>query len=289
MFNSKKSKSILISVILVVLFFIGVSNSTDSENQKGNEITSQLETTSSEKITSDDNFIPENPDEPTSTEKNSQDLVTLNNIPEFNGKAYIILNNNIPEFTASEITENAFESYASLDSLGRCGVAFACLGKETMPKSERGDIGMIKPSGWHTQKYDCVDGKYLYNRCHLIGFQLSGENANEKNLITGTRYLNIKGMLPFENMVADYIKETSNHVMYRVTPIFEKDNLLCTGVQIEGYSVEDNGDGICFNVFAYNAQPSVKLNYKNGESYLLAEPSTQRKQLQQQKQNRKSY
>ena len=168
----------------------------------------------------------------------------------------------------------AFEDYGELDSLGRCTRAVACLGTETMPTEERGEIGMIKPSGWKTKKYDCVDGKYLYNRCHLIGFQLSGENANEKNLITGTRELNISGMLPFENLVADYIKETNNHVMYRVTPLFKGNNLLCNGVQIEAFSVEDNGKGVSFNVFCYNAQPSIKINYETGESYLLATTTT---------------
>lgn len=202
-------------------------------------------------------------------------VVSVNNIPEYSGKAYITLNNNKPEFSEREITTKAFEDYTTLDNLGRCGVAFACLGRETMPTEERGEIGMIKPSGWHLKKYDCVDGKYLYNRCHLIGFQLSGENANERNLVTGTRYLNIEGMLPFENMVADYIKETNNHVMYRVTPVFEEDNLLCKGVKMEAYSVEDSGKGICFNVFCYNAQPSIKINYETGESYLLATTTAQ--------------
>ena len=153
-----------------------------------------------------------------------------------------------------------------MDSLGRCGVCVASVGKDLMPTTERGSIGSVKPTGWHTVKYDNVDGKYLYNRCHLIGYQLSGENANVKNLITGTRYLNIKGMLPFENMVADYVKETNNHVLYRATPIFEGDNLLANGVLLEGYSVEDNGDGICFNVFCYNVQPDININYANGES-----------------------
>ncbi len=203
----------------------------------------------------------------------TEQIFSVSNIPEYSGEAYITLNNNKPEFTSAEITEKAFESYTNLDSRGRCGVAFACLGRETMPTEERGEIGMIKPSGWHLKKYDCVDGKYLYNRCHLIGFQLSAENANDKNLITGTRYLNIQGMLPFENMVADYIKETNNHVMYRVTPIFEGENLLCKGVKMEGYSVEDNGKGVCFNVFCYNAQPSVKIDYETGESCLIVKPT----------------
>lgn len=200
-------------------------------------------------------------------------VISENDIPDYSGKPYVTLNNNKPEFTESEITSKAFEKYSDLDFLGRCGVAFACLGIETMPTEERGEIGMIKPSGWHLKKYDCVDGKYLYNRCHLIGFQLSGENANERNLITGTRYLNIDGMLPFENMVADYIDETNNHVMYRVTPVFEGNNLLCKGVKMEGYSVEDNGAGICFNVFCYNAQPSIKIDYETGESVLIVKPT----------------
>lgn len=201
-------------------------------------------------------------------------LISKDNIPEYTGNPYIVLNSNIPDFIETEITTEAFEDYGELDSLGRCTRAVACLGTETMPTEERGEIGMIKPSGWKTKKYDCVDGKYLYNRCHLIGFQLSGENANKKNLITGTRELNIAGMLPFENLVADYIKETNNHVMYRVTPLFEGNNLLCNGVQIEAFSVEDNGKGISFNVFCYNAQPSIKINYETGESYLLATTTT---------------
>ncbi len=194
---------------------------------------------------------------------------TVLDVPEFYGMAYIPINDNVPTFTDAEITTTAFENYSELDYLSRCGVATACIGREIMPTEERGAIGMVKPTGWHTVKYDIVDGKYLYNRCHLIGYQLTGENANEQNLITGTRFLNIEGMLPFEDMVADYIKETGNHVMYRVTPIFEKHNLLCNGVQMEGYSVEDNGEGICFNIFAYNAQPQVEINYLNGESALI--------------------
>lgn len=206
----------------------------------------------------------------TTTEKEKTEQIgsksEVDSIPKYSGVAYVVLNGNEPSFTKSEITDKFFESYSSLDSLGRCGVAFACLGRETMPTDERGSIGQVKPSGWHTVKYDCVDGKYLYNRCHLIGFQLSGENANVKNLITGTRYLNIEGMLPFENMVADYIKETNNHVMYRVTPIFEGGNLVAGGVQMEAYSVEDNGDGICFNVYCYNVQPGVEIDYRDGTS-----------------------
>ena len=187
-------------------------------------------------------------------------------IPEYNGKAYVELNGNNPEFKSKEITDKSFEKYGSLDSLGRCTVCVASVGKEIMPTEKRGEIGMVKPTGWRTAKYDFVDGKYLYNRCHLIGYQLTGENANEKNLITGTRYLNVTGMLPFEDMVADYVKETSNHVMYRVTPIFEGNNLVAKGVKMEGYSVEDKGEGISFNVFCYNVQPGVDINYMNGKN-----------------------
>ncbi len=190
----------------------------------------------------------------------------VDNIPEFIGEPYIVINDNVPELSSDQADRAYFENYAPLDSLGRCGVAFACLGLETMPTEDRGEIGQVKPSGWKTAKYDCVDGKYLFNRCHLVGFQLSGENANERNLITGTRYMNVQGMLPFENMVADYIKETGNHVLYRVTPIFKGDELVARGVQMEALSVEDEGEGICFNVYCYNNQPGVKLNYATGDS-----------------------
>lgn len=193
---------------------------------------------------------------------------TLADIPEFSDEPYVILNDNKPYFTDDMMSDKAYEFYSELDDLGRCGYVMACVGTEIMPTEERGEIGMVKPTGWHTVKYDNVDGKYLYNRCHLIGYQLSGENANRKNLITGTRYLNIEGMLPFENLIAEYVEETNNHVLYRVTPIFEGDNLLATGVQMEGYSVEDNGEEICFNVFAYNAQPGITINYATGESSL---------------------
>lgn len=181
--------------------------------------------------------------------------------------AYYEINNNIPSFTESEITEVAFEKYSELDALGRCGVAVACIGTEIMPEGERESIGQVKPSGWQISKYDFVDGKYLYNRCHLIGYQLTGENANEKNLITGTRYMNTEGMLPFENMVAEYVKETGNHVMYRVTPEFEGANLVAKGVHMEAYSVEDMGKGVSFNVFCNNIQPGVVIDYSNGNNF----------------------
>ena len=197
-----------------------------------------------------------------------KDKITLNNLPAYSGEAYVELNDNVPSFSKNDMTSKAFEKYSELDALDRCGAAYANVCKETMPTEERGNIGMIKPSGWHTVKYDNVDGKYLYNRCHLIGYQLTAENANEKNLITGTRYLNIEGMLPFENMIADYIDETDNHVLYRVTPIFKGDNLLASGVQMEAYSVEDKGKGVSFNVYCYNVQPGIEINYSDGTSRL---------------------
>ena len=201
----------------------------------------------------------------TRANKSNNDL-NLTDIPNFEGEAYVVLNDNIPEFQNTELTTDSYEYYSELDHLGRCGYAMACIGLDLMPTEERGSIGQVKPSGWQTVKYDSVDGKYLYNRCHLIGYQLTGENANEQNLITGTRYLNVEGMLPFENMVADYIKETGNHVIYRVQPIFLGDDLVASGVQIEAYSVEDSGAGICFNVYAYNAQPGITIDYATGES-----------------------
>ena len=201
-------------------------------------------------------------------ENNTEVKASIKSIPEYTEYAYCIINDNNPFFTEEEITDSSFEQYGEIDSLSRCTECVASIGKDLMPTEERGQIGSIKPTGWNYAKYDFVDGKYLYNRCHLIGYQLTGENANEKNLITGTRYLNVKGMLPFENMVADYIKETENHVMYRVTPIFDEDNLVASGVLMEGYSVEDNGEGIKYCVYCYNVQPGVEIDYKTGESKL---------------------
>ncbi len=192
--------------------------------------------------------------------------INISDIPEYQEKIYIEINNNKPYFTEEDYTKESFEKYSNLDELGRCGVAFANISKEIMPKEgeERESISNVKPTGWIQEKYD---GEYLYNRCHLIGYQLSGENDNELNLITGTRYFNVEGMLPFENKVADYIEENQeNHVLYRVTPVFEKDNLLAKGVEIEAYSVEDNGEGVCFNVFIYNVEPGININYATGES-----------------------
>lgn len=199
---------------------------------------------------------------------NNNSYVSIDAIPAYDGKAYVAVNNNEPFFTDSDMTTTAFENYSDLDSLGRCGVAYANICRDIMPTEERGKIGMIKPSGWHTVKYDVIKDRYLYNRCHLIGYQLAGENANPKNLITGTRYLNVEGMLPFENLVADYVNNTGNHVLYRVTPMFSGSNLVANGVLIEAKSVEDNGGGILFNVYCYNVQPGVGINYENGDSWL---------------------
>lgn len=195
-------------------------------------------------------------------------IMEVEAIPLYKDRPYVAINNNQPTFSEQDLTDTSFEYYSELDELGRCGIAIANVGKDIMPDKARGSIGQVKPTGWHSVKYDGVDGKYLYNRCHLIGYQLSGENANERNLVTGTRYMNVEGMLPFENMVADYVKESGNHVLYRVIPVYYKKELLVRGVQIEALSVEDKGEAISFNVFVYNVQPNIIINYQNGESKL---------------------
>lgn len=192
--------------------------------------------------------------------------VSSDNIPDFSGNMTVAVDNNDPDFTSKDLTTKSYESYSRLDSEGRCQVVEACVGKDIMPKGKRGAIGMVKPTGWHTAKYDNVDGKYLYNRCHLIAYQLTGENANNKNLITGTRSFNVDGMLPYEEMVGDYVRETGNHVLYRVTPVFDGDDLVAKGVQMEAMSVEDKGEDIKFNVFVYNVQDGVKIDYESGDS-----------------------
>ncbi len=269
--KNNKNSIIIAIVVVLVLTLLGCLGS-------GDEASPGTALGQSEAINTTEELFVESFAEDAETDTSESEATTeeatkelgVNNLkgdlPQYEGKPYVAVNGNEPEFTSDEITDKYFEIYEPLDRYGRCTVAFACLGKETMPTEERGAIGSVKPSGWHTVKYDCVDGKYLYNRCHLIGFQLSGENANKRNLITGTRYMNVEGMLPFENMVADYIQETDNHVMYRVTPIFEGDDLVAKGVQIEAYSVEDEGDGICFNVFCFNVQPGVVIDYATGES-----------------------
>ena len=197
-----------------------------------------------------------------------QTSFSLDSISPYSGEPYVVISDNQPNFTLEDFTLEPFEEYSPLDHLGRCGVAYANICIELMPTEARGEIGMVKPSGWQTVKYDIVDGKYLYNRCHLIGFQLAGENANERNLITGTRYMNVDGMLPFENLVADYVEDTGNHVLYRVTPIYNGNDLVAYGVLMEAISVEDEGEGICFCVFVYNAQPGITIDYATGNNWL---------------------
>ena len=198
----------------------------------------------------------------TSTEKS----VSSDDIQDYSGKMTVVVDENQPDFTSKDLTKKSYESYSNLDSEGRCQTAQACIGKDIMPKEERGAIGMVKPSGWHTVKYSNVDGKYLYNRCHLIAYQLTGENANRKNLITGTRSFNVDGMLPYEEMVGNYVRETGNHVLYRVTPVFEEDNLVAKGVEMEAMSVEDKGEDLKFHVFVYNVQDGIRIDYETGES-----------------------
>lgn len=245
----KKLRKFVIIIVLLIAAFLGYEVKT-TDLSSGSDLLSQVI-----------EWIP-------SGDTAEQGSIDLSNIPEYNGEPYIAVNGNVPFFEDTEVTATSFEKYSDLDNLGRCGVAMASVGQDIMPTEERGSIGQIKPAGWHTVKYDCVDGKYLYNRCHLLGYQLTGENANERNLITGTRYLNVDGMLPFENMVADYVMETGNHVMYRVTPIYTGNNLVADGVLMEGYSAEDQGEGITFCVYVYNVQPGVRIDYATGDSSL---------------------
>ena len=271
--NSNKLLALFLSLLMVVSL---AGCNLDSTGISDNSQASVPDTVSDSQAVTDrassDN--PTETTEPTTESKPSgvgnitATPVEPSGIAAYSGKAYAVINDNQPNFSASELSTAGYEKYSELDSLGRCGVALASCGKDTMPgaNEERGSISSIKPSGWVQAKYDGISGGYLWNRCHLIGWQLSAENANRKNLITGTRYMNIEGMLPFENMVADYVKETDQHVMYRVTPVFEGDNLLAAGVLMEGKSVEDNGEGVLFCVFAYNVQPGVSIDYATGES-----------------------
>lgn len=266
----KLPKTFLPLLLAILICFTGCSGTTADTNNVQDSTASTV-TTSSEESSQEEETQTSTKDNQTIENTQAIDLTT---IPAFSGEPYVSINDNIPAFTDANLTTTSFETYSDLDSLGRCGIAYACIGTDLMPTEERGSIGQVKPSGWHTVKYDCVDGKYLYNRCHLIGYQLTAENANESNLITGTRYLNVEGMLPFENMVADYIKETGNHVLYRVTPIFDGNNLVASGVQMEAKSVEDNGEGILFNVYCYNAQPGVGIDYATGDSWLNSTTET---------------
>lgn len=259
----RKSSLLLSLVLIIAIVLCGCTSVQNTESNNDNvEISKQMESTSAEPLKTSESTdkIEEN------NKLSSTNTFDMSNVPQYSGKAYVPVNDNIPFFSAEDLTTESFEKYSPLDSLGRCGVAYANIGTDIMPTEERGSIGMVKPSGWKSIRYENVDGKYLYNRCHLIGYQLSAENANTSNLITGTRYLNIQGMLPFENMVADYVKETDKHVLYRVTPIFEGNNLVASGVLMEGYSVEDNGAGICYNVYCYNVQPGIMIDYLTGDS-----------------------
>lgn len=268
-----KIKGLLVYLTLIALLFSGCSQ--DISTYSDNTEVTQAVTKSNSATKSDSKKPKKKSGKNTSSKKNksskrttksSKSSFSYKNVPKYKNKPYVAINNNEPFFKKNELKGKSFEKYSKLDYLGRCGVAEASIGTDLMPSEKRGSISQVKPTGWHSVRYNFVDGKSLYNRCHLIGYQLSGENANERNLITGTRYLNVDGMLPFENMVADYVKETKNHVMYRVTPVFVGNELVARGVLMEGYSVEDDGDGICFNVFCYNAQPNVKINYATGES-----------------------
>ena len=278
--KQKRAFTALAAMLAVCFIIVGIGSCSEKASSDPSGPPAQVSTVESTNTPDDtqEQTVTEEPSiAPTETEPQPTETATitpveptidLSSIPAFSGDPYVVINNNEPGFTDAELTTTSFETYSDLDSLGRCGVAYANIGTDLMPTEERGSIGQVKPSGWHTVKYDCVDGKYLYNRCHLIGYQLTAENANTKNLITGTRYLNVEGMLPFENMVADYIKETGNHVLYRVTPIFDGDNLVANGVLMEAKSVEDDGEGILFNVYCYNVQPGVSIDYATGDSTL---------------------
>ena len=264
----KKVRKGLLSIILALVLALLIPGCSSETNVSSDETVQQTEQPAgpSQETNVDNSDIEDETNGKSENEASVQDTVTLSSIHDYAGEPYVELAGNVPGFTVEELTTQSFESYSPLDNLGRCQTAYACLGQDLMPTEDRDSISDVKPSGWHTYEYDFVDGGYLYNRCHLIGFQLTAENANERNLITGTRYLNVEGMLPFENMVADYIKETGNHVMYRVTPVFDGENLVADGVTMEAYSVEDEGEGISFHVFCYNVQPGVTIDYATGKS-----------------------
>lgn len=250
--QSKKKQSVYAAIIIVLLVLCVSTAAVMLYLRDSNEIVSEIENIKNEATI-------------------SQSLVQLepDSISEFSGNDYVVLNDNVPLFTETDIDLINGEYYSPLDSLGRCGVVYAQIDQTMMPTAEREAIGMIKPSGWQTIKYpDVISDLYLYNRCHLIAYALTGQNANEQNLITGTRYMNISGMLPFENLVIDYLEETNNHVLYRVTPFFKGNELIARGVEMEALSVEDGGEGLCFHVFVYNYQPGIEIDYMTGDSRL---------------------
>lgn len=266
MMKQRKWMALLLTVLMSMGIVTGCGALDDAgvdQNDKfTNSAASEQSTEAAEEVVNNDNAV---------DIATTADVFVPEQVPSYTGAAFTVVHNNVPYFTKADLITESYETYAPLDGLGRCGVATACVGKDIMPTEKRGSIGQVKPSGWRMAKYDNVDGKYLYNRCHLIGYQLTGENANECNLITGTRYLNMEGMLPFENMVADYVKETGNHVLYRVTPVFSGNDLVANGVLMEAYSVEDKGEGICYCVYAYNVQPGIGIDYATGESRLADE------------------
>ena len=269
----KKSIFLLVSILIYFLIISGCEQKSaiksDIEQQTESTATTESTTSSFSAVTTTE--VPTTVEKTTPTVANPH-TIQLDDIPPYSGTAYIEINGNSPFFTPDDYTTSSYEYYSDLDSLGRCGVASACVGKDLLPTEKRGAIGMVKPSGWHTVRYDdLINDKYLYNRCHLIAYELSGENANEKNLITGTRYMNIEGMLPFENRVHDYVENTGNHVLYRSTPIFEGNDLVANGVLLEGFSVEDSGSGISFCVYCYNVQPGIEIDYVTGDSHVAAE------------------
>lgn len=272
-YKKKKNKILKIAVIAILLGVFAIKNIDKIKKGLPNEpvIKRKGMKQNTEKVKETEIVNPSERKEMSQADNsNSVTSVDLNQIPDFDGvTTFVAINNHIPTFTdedKAKARSGSFEYYSELDTLGRVGIATANLGKETMPQKgeKRGPIGHVKPSGWQSLKFDNVDGKYLYNRSHLIGWQLSAENDNEKNLATGTRFFNVDGMLPFENLVADYIKNTGNHVLYRVTPIFEGDELVMRGLQMEAYSVEDDGAGVSYNVFVYNAQPGIYIDYLTG-------------------------
>ncbi len=252
--NKKKFKTILCGSITALCLFLTSCGSLQILQGSGNQDSDRVNQTTTETTFASTGQI--------------ESVDTLEEVPEYTGQPYVEINDNEPTFTEDELTADSYEEYSPLDELGRCQTAEACVGEDLMPTQKRESISSVKPTGWVNKEYDGIDGGYLYNRCHLIGFQLTGENANERNLITGTRYMNVDGMLLFENMVADYIKETDNHVMYRVTPVFEGENLVASGVLMEAESVEDHGEGVKFNVYVYNVQPGITIDYSTGKAVL---------------------
>ena len=282
--SGKKGRTAIFAAVAIILAALGVSQKDIGrlERAAGNildayETTADTKAAGADGSSAPDNAVSEN-NSASATAPSGAEIgagaevyVDLAAIPAYSGEPYAVVNGNIPYFTESDLTTESFEYYSDLDAMGRCGTAYSSIGTDLMPSEKRGSISKVKPTGWQISKYDFVDGKYLYNRCHLIGYQLTAENANEKNLITGTRYLNVEGMLPFENLVADYVKETENHVLYRVTPVFEGDNLVASGVLMEAESVEDAGDGVEYCVYVYNVQPGVEIDYATGDNHASRE------------------